>query len=122
MFHKTKAYAVALGAATLLPITVAAPVAAMSPCQARPVPARTTGYSQVVVIAGAYTSAGATDVSLTCGVVRNGVTYARQSAAVRGPVVALAGVANLSIGPVTSCYELRVVYSDGRVTYGDTCP
>jgi hypothetical protein len=61
-------------------------------------------------------------VSLTCGVVRNGITYARQSSIVRGPAAAVAGFATTSVGDVGSCYELRVVYADGRITYSDSCP
>ena len=122
MLARTKVLAAAVtAAASILPATVATPAAAMSPCQARAIPS-TTAFSQTVVIAGAYTAAGATDVSLTCGVVRNGVTYARRSSIVRGPAAVVAGFATTSVGTVSSCHELRVVYADGNDTYSDTCP
>jgi hypothetical protein len=111
------ASAAVVGLAAILPV---APATAMAPCQVRSI--STIQGGQTNVIAGAYTSAGATDVSLTCGIVRNGVTVARFPEKVPGPVATVAGTANEG-GFFTVCHEIRVSYVDGRPPYvSDSCP
>lgn len=120
MVRKTKrllvASAMVVGLATVLP---AAPATAMAPCQVRSI--ATIQGGQLNVIAGAYTTAGAVDVSLTCGIVRNGVTVARFSENIPGPVAAVAGTSNAG-GIFTVCHELRVTYLDRPPTVSDYCP
>jgi hypothetical protein len=120
MFRRTKRLLVAsatiAGLAAILP---AAPATAMAPCQVRSI--STIQGGQTNVIAGAYTTAGATDVSLTCGIVRNGLTVARFSEKIPGPVAAVAGTANVG-GFFTVCHELRVTYLDRAPTVSDYCP
>ena len=106
-----------VGLAAILP---AAPATAMAPCQVRSISTIQSG--QTNVIAGAYTTAGAADVSLTCGIVRNGVTVARVSEKIPGPVATVAGTANVG-GLFTVCHEIRATYADGRPPYvSDSCP
>ena len=98
----------------------AAPAAAMAPCQVRSIATLQSG--QTNVIAGVYTSAGAADVSLTCGIVSNNVTVARISEKIPGPVATVAGTANAG-GSFTVCHEIFVTYVDGRPPYvSDSCP
>ena len=114
--------AVAVAAASILPVTVATPAGAAIPCRTISL-YRDTQYSQTVLLAGAYTSAGAIDVQLTCGVVINGVTAARQGEKIPGPVAVVEGTARIApTSSFTSCYELRVVYVDSPATVTDTCP
>jgi hypothetical protein len=93
----------------------------MAPCQGRHV-VSFIEYRQVVAVTGAYTVAGASDVQLTCGVVRNGVTVARFTDKVPGPVAAIAEPANVSGGAFTVCHELVVTYLDKPSTSTDYCP
>ena len=121
MAHRTKrlfaASAMVVGLAAVLP---AAPAKAMAPCQVRSI--STIQGGQTNAIAGAYTSAGADSVSLTCGIVAHGVTYARVSEKVPGPVAAVAGTSNWG-GSFTPCHEIYVTYVDGRPPYvSDSCP
>lgn len=109
--------AMAIALAALLPTS---PASAMAPCQVRSI--STIQGGQTNAIAGAYAPAGAADVSLTCGIVRNGVTVARFSEKVPGPVAAVAGTADAG-GYFTVCHEIRVTYVDGRAPYvSDSCP
>jgi hypothetical protein len=112
--------AVALAAMTVVPLS-AAPAAAATPCRAIPV-AQRTNPTQVVLVAGAYTAAGAIDVRLTCGVVRNGITVASRTDELVGPVAVVSDTVDVGLGSVTSCYVLRVAYADGRVTWSGSCP
>src|SRR5688500_18724478 len=89
--------AIVVGLAAILP---AAPASAMAPCQVRSI--STIQGAQSNVIVGAYTTAGALDVSLTCGIVAHGVTYARFSEKVPGPVATVAGTSNVG-GSLTTC-------------------
>ena len=121
MVHRTKsllaASAMVVGLFAALP---AAPAAAMATCQVRSLSNLQSG--QTNIIAGAYTTAGALDISLTCGIVRNGVTVARFSEKVPGPVAAVAATLNHG-GFFTPCHEISVTYVDGRPPYvSDTCP
>ena len=109
--------AMALALAAVLPVS---PASAMAPCQVRSI--STIQGGQTNAIAGAYTTAGAANVSLTCGIVRNGVTVARFSEKVPGPVATVAGTANEG-GYFTVCHEIYVTYVDGRAPYvSDSCP
>ena len=111
------AAATAAGLAAILP---AAPATAMAPCQVRSFSTIQSG--QTNVIAGAYTSAGAIDVSLTCGIVRNGETVARFSEKIPGPAATVTGTSNVG-GYFTVCHEIRATYADGRLPYvSDSCP
>lgn len=121
MVHRTKRLlvvsAMVAGLAAILP---AAPATAMAPCQVKSI--STIQGGQTNAIAGAYTTAGAADVSLTCGIVRNGVTVARFSEKIPGPIAAVAGTSNVG-GFFTVCHEIRVTYVDGRPAYvSDFCP
>lgn len=126
MFRRSRSFAVASAlaavAATAVPIVGATPAAAMGPCQVKPL-FSVIEYNQVVAVTGVYNApAGATDVELTCGVVRNGVTYAKLTDKLVGPAAALAGTATVPAGSVSSCQEIRVTYLGGATTYSDTCP
>ena len=109
--------AIVVALAALLPVS---PANAMAVCHVRSI--STIQGAQENVIAGAYTTAGAADISLTCGIVANGVTVARFSEKIPGPVAALAGRSDRG-GFFTVCHEIRVTYVDGRLPHvGDTCP
>ena len=111
------ASATVVGLTAILPV---APATAMAPCQVRSF--STIQGGQTNVIAGAYTTAGAIDVSLTCGIVRNGETVARFSEKIPGPVATVTGTSNLG-GFFTVCHEIRATYVDGRSPYvSDSCP
>lgn len=81
-----------------------------------------TGFTQTVVVTGQYAPAGAIDVVLTCGVVKNGFTVARFTDQLSGPVAAVAGTVNLSAGTYTACHESKTYYPDGSVSYYNGCP
>jgi hypothetical protein len=109
--------AMAVALAALLP---AAPASAMAVCQVRSIATLQSG--QINVIAGAYTTAGAADISLTCGIVRHGETVARFSEKAPGPVAAVTGRSEAG-GFFTVCHEIHVTYLDGRAPYSsDQCP
>lgn len=116
-----------VGAVLAAVTAVAVPAGAWQPGGVDAVPCRADfamrveEWHQTVYVYGAYTTAGATDVSLTCGVVRYGETVARVGEDVPGPVAAVFGSARVLGGPISVCYELKVTYVD-RVTYSDTCP
>lgn len=112
---------VAAALATLAPVTANAAVA-VAPCQGKVAFVGVQEWHQTVLLTGEYTSAGATDVRLTCGVVRQGVTVARLSENVPGPVAALAGTVTVLAGDISICYELNVTYLDRPATVSDTCP
>lgn len=122
MFDSAKRLVVAasLVAAAAVPLT-AGSAAAASPCRAVPV-GEPVKDSQPVFVAGAYTTAGAIDVVLTCGVVRDGITERRLTDTMTGPVAAIEGVVSVPPGSITSCYEIRVVYLNRPSTYSDNCP
>lgn len=121
MFAKTKGLvAAALVAAAAVPLT-AGNAAAASPCRAEPLGGPIQN-SQPVLIAGAYTAARATDVILTCGVVSDGVTVARVTDKMTGPVAVVDRIVHVSPGAITSCFELLVYYRDSPPTNYDTCP
>lgn len=123
MFARSKTllvgFVVAAGAAGAAP-AAAGTGAALSPCAGRSL-FGISEWHQTVALAGAYTSAGAIDVDLTCGVVRQGETVARVSEDAPGPVAAVAGIVEVHAGTIGYCYELRVTYVD-RTTYSDNCP
>ena len=122
MLRRSKRLIVASAVATGVLTVVPAPHAtSMAPCQGRSL-FGVTEWTQTVAVAGAYTSAGATDVWLTCGIVRNGVTVKRFSENIPGPVAAVAGTAEVSAGAFSTCYELYVTYLDRAPTSSDTCP
>ena len=110
---------VAASAAALIP--AATPASAMAPCQGRDV-IKLMEYSHTVAVTGAYTAAGAIDVRLTCGIVRNGVTVSRFSETAPGPVAAIATTTSVSGALYSVCYELSVTHVNGPPTSSDTCP
>lgn len=122
MFTRTKGLvaAAALTAAVVVP-AFARPAAAASPCRATLLGGPIQN-SQPVLIAGAYTTSTAVDVVLTCGAVSNGATVARMTDRMNGPVAEVHGIAHLSPGSITSCFELLVYYRSGPPTNYDTCP
>src|SRR5688500_6256304 len=82
-----RAAVISLGAAAviaLFPVTSGA-AAAVGPCQARDV-VKLQEWSHTVAVTGQYTSPGAVDVRLTCGIVQNDVTVTRISESIPGPV------------------------------------
>jgi hypothetical protein len=97
------------------------PASAMAPCQARPL-FSVIEYRQTVAVVGEYAPVGALDVQLTCGIVRNGVTVARLSESVPGPVAAIAGTADVPAGAFTVCYDAFVTFVDRPSTSTHTCP
>jgi hypothetical protein len=124
MFHRSKHFIVATVAAavSLAPVAAASPAVAMAPCQVRPL-FSVIEYQQTVAVTGVYKAPeGATDVQLTCGVVRNGATYAMLSEKIPGPVAVVAGTAVVPAGAVTACYEVRITYLTGGTVYNDYCP
>lgn len=122
MIRKTKLAALAGTAAVFAALVPAGPAAAMSACQVKSLGVHSE-IGQIVAVAGVYKGpTDALDVQLTCGIVRFGVTVARVSDDVPGPVAALADVVGVPSGPISSCYEVKIVHVDGSVTYYDTCP
>lgn len=124
MFRRSKTLAlatIAAAAVVLVPTGAGAADFTMASCQVKPL-VRVLDYRETVLIFGVYKApADAVDVRLTCGVTRNGVTYARVTDALVGPVAALAGSATVPIGS-SACHEITVTYLDGSTTYDDTCP
>jgi hypothetical protein len=78
-------------------------------------------WYQDVVVVGEFTVAGATDVVLTCGIVRYGETVGRVGEKIPGPVGVVAGTTSVLAGPISACYEARATTITG-VRYFDTCP
>ena len=111
--------AVATALAALFPVSSGAAVA-VGPCQAKDV-VKLQEWSHTVAVTGQYTTAGAVDVQLTCGIVQNGATVTRISESVPGPVAAIATTTSVSGQYYSVCYELSVTYIDNS-TYTDTCP
>jgi hypothetical protein len=120
MLRTGRVAAVAALAASMLS-TAAPPAGAVGPCQVR-ASGVGTGFTQTYLVTGEHAPAGAIDVQLTCGVVKNGFTVARFTDDLSGPVALVAGTVNLSSGQVYACYESRVHYADGRSSYYDGCP
>jgi hypothetical protein len=110
---------VAAAVISLFPATSGAAVAA-APCQAKDV-IKLEEWSHTVAVTGHYTSPGAVDVRLTCGIVQNGVTVKRISESVPGPVAAIATTTSVSGQYYSVCYELSATYID-HTTNADTCP
>ena len=110
----------ALAASTLVPVG-ATPAHAMAACQAKSLGTH-HHIGQFVAIFGAYSPANAVDVQMTCGVVQNGVTVARVTDPLPGPVAAVADVQILGRSWVESCQEITVTRLDGTTTHTDTCP
>lgn len=123
MLGRFKALPVAVVAAALAALVPSSPAAAMNACQARSLGTHHQ-IGQFVAVVGAYKGpADAVEVSLTCGLVRDGVTIDRVSDSTTGPAAALADVRIVpGSTPVTSCDEIKVVHLNGSVTYWDTCP
>jgi hypothetical protein len=110
-------------AAAFLPATAAPAAAAAGPCIVRSTTLYIADVGELFVIAGEYQAAsgGALDVQLTCGAVKDGVTYAKVTEDNPGPVAALAATRALSSGSYYGCYEVTVTYVE-RQTFTDTCP
>lgn len=117
----TRLIAASLMAVGALSFGVPNGAVAMSPCQARSL-FSTAEFGQTVAVAGAYTTSGATDVWLTCGVVKNGVTIARFSDKQSGPVAVVEGTTNAGYGTFFVCYDLDVTYLDRPPTSSHLCP
>lgn len=119
MLHKlTRVLAVAAMAAGL---TTAVPLpsqAAPGPCPARFV-SEAEG-SQTIAVAGFYRADGY-EVRLTCGIVQNGVTVARLTDDLFGPVAALAETVEVPAGAFTTCYDVYITYINGASSTR-TCP
>jgi hypothetical protein len=118
----TRAFVLSAGAAAvigLFPVASGAAVA-VAPCQARDV-VKLQEWSHTAAVTGQYTSPGAVDVRLTCGIVQNGATVTRISEAAPGPVAAIATTTNIAGQYYSVCYELDVTYID-HTTRTDTCP
>ncbi|HYI44110.1 MAG TPA: hypothetical protein VE174_01440 [Actinomycetota bacterium] len=111
--------AVFAAAIAIFPAPSGAAVAAAA-CQARDV-VKLEEWSHTAAVTGVYTSAGATDVRLTCGIVQNGTTVIRISESVPGPVAAIATTTNISGQYYSVCYEVNVTYVD-HTSNADTCP
>lgn len=120
MFRRSKAFVVAAITAGSLATSVPR-AGALGPCQATQTGIG-TGFTQTVLVTGAHAPAGANDVELTCGVVKNGFTVARFTDVLTGPVAAVAGTVNLTAGTTYACYEATVYYVDGRISHYDGCP
>lgn len=121
--YKRLAVGAVLAAVTVTAVPATAwdgSVAAAGPCRAD-FAMRIEEWHQTVYVTGAYTAAGAIDVSLTCGIVRYGETVARVGETTPGPVAAVAGSARVLGGPISVCHEIKTTYVD-HVTYSDTCP
>jgi hypothetical protein len=121
MAHRAKRLLVAstmvAGLVMALPAT---PASAMAACQVRSAATLQSGQTNVIV--GAYTSAGAADITLTCGIVRYGETVQRFTEKTPGPVATVTGTSNAG-GFFTVCHEISVTYIDGRPPYvSDFCP
>ena len=112
-------FAVLAAVTALFPVSSGAAVA-VAPCQARDV-IKIHEWSHTAAVTGQYTSPGAIDVRLTCGIVQNGATVTRISEAAPGPVAAIATTTNIQGQYYSVCYELNVTYVD-HSTNADTCP
>ena len=121
MIRRTKRlFAAAATAVALAAILPAAPASAMATCQLRSLANLQTGQTNIIY--GTYTTVGALDISMTCGIVRNGVTVRRFSEKVPGPVAVVADTST-DWGYFTPCHEITVTYADGREPYvTDSCP
>lgn len=103
----------------LFPVASGAAIAA-APCQAKDL-VKLEEWAHTVLVNGQYAAAGAVDVQLTCGIVQNGVTMARISESVPGPVAAIAATQRVQGQFYSVCYELFVTFVDDN-TSADTCP
>lgn len=117
--HLVVVSAVAAVVMALFPVSSGAAVAA-APCQAKDV-VKLQEWSHTAAVTGAYTTSGALDVQLTCGIVQNGVTVRRVSETAPGPVAALATTVNIQGQFYSVCHEIFVTFVDGS-NYLDTCP
>ena len=111
--------AVAASIVALFPVSSGAAVAA-APCQAKDV-VKLQEWSHTALVTGQYTTAGAIDDQLTCGIVQNGATVRRVSESVPGPVAALAATVGIQGQYYSVCHEIVVTFID-HTTYSDTCP
>jgi hypothetical protein len=120
--RRLKAFVAAclVAAAVTAVVPSASATAAMGPCTTRPL-GNTLQWRQGLALVGQYTRAGAIDVRLTCGIVQNGVTIARYTDQVIGPVAALAEVVDIPVGPYSLCYDVFIT-SAFDFTYTRSCP
>jgi hypothetical protein len=110
---------VAAGVVSLIPGST--PAIAMAPCQGRTL-ASVIEYSQIVAVTGQYAATGATDVQLTCGIVKNGKTIQRVSESNPGPLAVVAATMSVTAGTYSLCYEAEVTYLDQPPASFGTCP
>jgi hypothetical protein len=112
-------FAVVAAVTAVFPVTSGAAVA-VAPCQGRDV-VKLQEWSHTVAVTGQYTSPGAIDVRLTCGIVQNGATVTRISDSATGPIAAIATTTSVQGQFYSVCYEVNVTYVD-HSTNADTCP
>ena len=94
---------------------------AIEPCQSA-FSTKITEYHETHYVVGAATVKGATDVRLTCGLVRWGETVATVTEDTPGPVAALAESVTIMGALHDVCYVLEAWYPDGSYTVTDRCP
>lgn len=122
MLSRSKRMMVAVvttGVVSLVPGST--PAVAMAPCQGRTV-VSAVEYSQIVAVTGQYAATGATDVQLTCGIVKNGRTIQRVSESNPGPVAVVAASMSVTPGTYSLCYEADVTYLDQAPASFGSCP
>jgi hypothetical protein len=114
-------------AATLFAATPAAAVdagdlaVAAAPCQSA-FSTKITEYHETHYVVGSATVVGATEVKLTCGLVRWGSTVATISDTTVGPVAVVAGSKTIMGALHGVCYVIEAWYPDGSYRINDTCP
>ncbi|MDQ4124988.1 MAG: hypothetical protein M3134_05230 [Actinomycetota bacterium] len=81
-----------------------------------------TEYHETHYVVGSATVADASEVKLTCGLVRWGSTVATISDSTTGPVAAVAGSKTIMGQFHGVCYVIEAWYPDGSYTINDACP
>lgn len=115
--------AVAVAAALVTPTPASAGVdpAAVASCRGDVGIIGVQEWHQTVVVTGAYTSPGAVDVQLTCGIVRYGETVATVTESAPGPVAVVHGTRTVFAGPISFCYQTTTTHVDHTYSAGN-CP
>src|SRR5688572_13531807 len=99
--------AVFAAVAALVP-TSAQASPAMAACQAKPLFGIMEWHQEVLVTGVHSAPAGAIDVDLTCGIVRQGVVVWSNTETVPGPGAAMAERATVLAGTISPCYEVVI--------------
>ncbi|HYP23889.1 MAG TPA: hypothetical protein VEV43_09965 [Actinomycetota bacterium] len=97
------------------------PEAALPTCQSA-FSMRVTEYHETHYMTGTAAVPGATEVRLTCGLVRWGETVATISDRTTGPVAVVAGSVTIMGALHDICYVIQAWYPDGTYRIQDTCP